>query len=86
MSYQVVFKPSAQRQLKKLPFAVQQDLIALIENLSEKPRPSGCKKLKGRQNQYRIRSGDYRIIYSIEDAALVVRVIKVSHRRDIYEE
>ncbi|NJR67091.1 MAG: type II toxin-antitoxin system RelE/ParE family toxin, partial [Leptolyngbyaceae cyanobacterium CRU_2_3] len=49
-------------------------------------RPLGCKKLKGRQNQYRVRSGDYRIIYSVEDTSLIVRVIKVGHRRDIYEE
>ena len=86
MSYQVFIKPAAQRQIKKLTLAVQKDLIALIENLSEDPRPSGCKKLKGRRNQYRVRSGDYRIIYSIEDNSLIVRVIKVGHRRDIYEE
>lgn len=62
MSYQVVIKPAAQRQLRKLTLATQKELIALIESLSEEPRPSGCKKLKGRQNQYRVRSGDYRII------------------------
>lgn len=85
MSYQVFVKPAAQRQLKKLTLAVQKDLIALIESLSDEPRPSGCKKLKQRQNQYRVRLGDYRIIYSIEDMSLIVRVIKVGHRRDIYE-
>ena len=86
MSYQVFLKPAAERQLKKLTLAIQEDLIALIESLSEEPRPSGCKKLKQRQNQYRVRSGDYRIIYSIEDMSLIVRVIKVGHRRDVYEE
>jgi mRNA interferase RelE/StbE len=85
VSYQVFVKPAAQRQLKKLTLAVQKDLIALIESLSDEPRPSGCKKLKQRQNQYRVRLGDYRIIYSIEDLSLIVRVIKVGHRRDIYE-
>ncbi|XHX80102.1 MAG: type II toxin-antitoxin system RelE/ParE family toxin [Stenomitos frigidus ULC029] len=85
MSYQVFVKPSAQRQLKKLTLAVQKDLIALIESLSDEPRPSGCKKLKQRPNQYRVRSGDYRIIYSVEDMSLTVRVIKVGHRRDVYE-
>ena len=85
MSYQIFVKPAAQRQLKKLTVAVQKDLIALIESLSDEPRPSGCKKLKQRQNQYRVRLGDYRIIYSIEDLSLIVRVIKVGHRRDIYE-
>ena len=86
MSYQVFIKPAAQRQLKKLTLAIQKDLIALIESLSEVPRPIGCKKLKGRQNQYRVRSGEYRIIYSIEDTSLIVRVIKIGHHRDIYEE
>ena len=86
MSYQVFIKPAAERQLKKLTLAIQRDLIALIESLSEEPRPSGCKKLKGRQNQYRVRAGDYRIIYTIEDMSLIVRVIKLGHRRDIYEE
>ena len=86
MSYEVFIKPAAQRQLKKLPRAVQADLIALIERLTDDPRPPGCKKLRGRQNQYRIRLGDYRVIYSVEDMALVIRVLKVGHRRDIYEE
>lgn len=86
MSYEVLIKPAAQRQLKKLPRAVQADLIALIEQLAQDPRPLGCKKLKGRQSQYRMRLGDYRVIYSIEEEALVVRVIKVGHRRDVYEE
>jgi mRNA interferase RelE/StbE len=86
MSYQVVIMPAAQRQLRKLTSAIQKNLIFLIESLLEQPRPLGCKKLKGRQNQYRVRSGDYRIIDSIEDASLIVRVIKVGHRRDIYEE
>ncbi|PSR17911.1 type II toxin-antitoxin system mRNA interferase toxin, RelE/StbE family [filamentous cyanobacterium CCP3] len=86
MSYEVLIKPAAQRQIKKLPRAMQADLIVLIEHLAQDPRPSGCKKLKGRQSQYRVRLGDYRVIYSIEEEALVVRVIKVGHRRDIYEE
>jgi mRNA interferase RelE/StbE len=86
MSYQVFVKPAAQRQFKKLTLAVQADLVTIIESLSEQPRPLGCKKLKGRKNQYRVRSGDYRIIYSIEDDSLVVEVIKIGHRRDVYEE
>lgn len=86
MNYQILIKPAAQRQIKKLTPAVQKSLIALIESLAIEPRPSGCKKLKGRQDQYRVRSGDYRIIYSIEDDALIVRIIKVGHRRDVYEE
>jgi mRNA interferase RelE/StbE len=86
MKYQVVLKPAAQRKLRKLPYAVQKDLINLLERLSEDPRPRGCKKLKGRQNLYRVRSGEYRVIYGIEDSALIVRVINLGHRRDVYED
>ncbi|MEO0537068.1 MAG: type II toxin-antitoxin system RelE/ParE family toxin [Cyanobacteria bacterium P01_A01_bin.123] len=86
MTYQVVFKPAAQRQLKKLTPVVQKRLIELIESLTDEPRPPNCKKLKGRLDQYRLRSGDYRIIYSINDTTLIVKVIKLGHRRDIYEE
>lgn len=85
MSYQVLIQPAAQRQLRKLPPAAQRELITLIESLADDPRPSGCKKLKGRENRYRLRWRDYRVVYSIEDAALIVRVIKVGHRRDVYE-
>ncbi|MGB0564429.1 MAG: type II toxin-antitoxin system RelE family toxin [Spirulinaceae cyanobacterium] len=85
MSYQIVIKSAAQRQLKKLTPQVQQALIAVIEGLAQDPRPPGCKKLKGRQAEYRVRWGDYRIIYSVADAALIIRVIKVGHRRDVYE-
>lgn len=86
MSYEILIQPAAQRQLKKLPLAVQKDLVVLIEQLSQEPRPLCCKKLKGRHNQYRVRLGDYRIVYSIEEMALIIRVIKVGHRRDVYEE
>ncbi|NEO85084.1 MAG: type II toxin-antitoxin system RelE/ParE family toxin [Spirulina sp. SIO3F2] len=85
MSYQIVIQPAAQRQLKKLPRTVQQDMITVLEQLAHNPRPSGCKKLKGRPNQYRLRLRDYRIIYSIEDMMLIIRVLKAGHRRDIYE-
>ncbi|ASC73068.1 hypothetical protein XM38_040300 [Halomicronema hongdechloris C2206] len=81
MTYQVFIQPAAQRRLKKLPVPVQRKLVTLIEGLAEEPRPSGCKKLKGRENRYRVRSGDYRVIYSIEDTALIIRIIKVGHRR-----
>lgn len=85
MSYQVLIQPAAQRRLKKLPITVQSELIALIESLAEDPRPANCKKLKGRENRYRVRWRDYRVIYSIEDTDLVIRVIKVGHRREVYE-
>ncbi len=82
MSYEVIIQPAAQRRIKKLAQAVQRDLIAAIEGLAVEPRPAHCKKLKGRSHQYRIRLGDYRIIYSVEDRVLIVRVLNVGHRRD----
>ncbi|MEM8504273.1 MAG: type II toxin-antitoxin system RelE/ParE family toxin [Cyanobacteria bacterium P01_D01_bin.1] len=85
MSYQVIVDAAARRQIRKLPHPVQEILLARITSLGKDPRPAGCKKLKGKKNEYRIRSGNYRIIYSVEDKALIVRVIRAGHRRDAYE-
>ncbi len=83
MSYQIELTKTAAKQLDKLPDAVAFLLIEAIETLAENPRPSGCKKLKGR-SAYRIRQGNYRIIYDIYDDVLVVDVIAVGHRKEIY--
>ena len=85
MSYQILFKPAANRQFKKLPSAIQQSLRPIIDSLATNPRPAGCKKLKGRKNEYRVRLGNYRVIYSIEDKALIISVISLGHRRDAYD-
>lgn len=58
--------------------------LACITALEQDPRPSGCKKLRGATNTYRIRSGDYRVVYTIEDAELLVLVVRVGHRREVY--
>ncbi|WP_370700757.1 type II toxin-antitoxin system RelE family toxin [Fibrella musci] len=75
---------TAQKQLDKLPTVTADLLLAAIELLASDPRPDGCKKLKGRLG-YRIRKGDYRILYDIQDSVLIVNVIAIGHRRDIYE-
>ena len=82
--YTVFLTKTAQKQLDKLPDNVSDGLLNLIQSLAENPRPQGCKKLKGR-NGYRVRKGDYRIIYDVIDNMLVVEVIALGHRRDIYE-
>ena len=82
--YSILIKATAQKQLSKLPWNVADDLLKLIQSLSTNPRPSGCKKLKGRDG-YRIRKGDYRIIYDIYDNKLVIEIIAAGHRKDIYE-
>ena len=82
--YTVVLTKTAQKQLDKLPDQIANTLLEAIEKLADEPRPDGCKKLKGRSG-YRIRKGDYRIIYEVEDDVLIVEVIAIGHRRNIYE-
>ena len=82
--YKVVFNKSAKKDLEKVN-PVYIDSVAIhIKNLSENPRPFGCKKLTCSENHYRIRVGIYRIIYSIKDDILIVEVIKIDHRRNVY--
>ncbi|MEO6908470.1 MAG: type II toxin-antitoxin system RelE/ParE family toxin [Abditibacteriaceae bacterium] len=68
-----------------LPQKKQEQILTAIESLETDPRPAQCKKLVGTANIYRVRSGDYRILYTIEDAQLLVLVVKVAHRRDVYK-
>jgi mRNA interferase RelE/StbE len=84
MPYLIQIRKSAQKQLDKLSDDVADELLDAIENLAANPRPSGCKKLKGREG-YRIRKGDYRIIYNIIDNVLTIDIIAVGHRREIYD-
>lgn len=82
--YLVIITRSVQKTLSKLPDKIASRLEAAMLQLENNPRPFGCKKLKGRES-YRIREGDYRIIYEIEDNMLKVIVVDAGHRRDIYE-
>ena len=85
MPYEIRFKKSALKEFEKLPLNLQQNLAVDIAHLAGTPRPIGCKKLKGTKNIWRIRNGDYRIIYSVEDHILMIEVIKIGHRREVYE-
>lgn len=82
--YQVVIDQYAQKQLEKIFPPHFNRVIKAINQLSGNPRPPGCKKLTARPG-YRIRVGDYRIIYTVEDKILTVFVIDIGHRREIYE-
>lgn len=82
-SYRLVFKRSVARDLRGVPNTDVARILACIENLARDPRPPGCEKLVGR-DCYRIRQGSYRIVYEIRDQTLVVIVIRVAHRRDVY--
>jgi mRNA interferase RelE/StbE len=82
-SYRILIKPSAVKELEALPRKDRQRVVSRIQGLARTSRPAGCEKLSG-LDRYRVRQGDYRIIYSIEDVELVVLVVRVGHRRDVY--
>ena len=82
--YKVILSREAVKQLDKLSNSVAEPIIAAIGMLSLDPRPPGCKKLKGRDG-YRIRIGNYRVIYEVLDKELVVDVITLGHRKEVYD-
>jgi len=84
VAYQVLIKGSARKELAALSLPLQKRIDTRIRALSENPRPSGIKKLAGDENLYRLRVSDYRIIYQIQDKALLVLVIKISLHREVY--
>lgn len=83
--YDVVLTKSAEKELYSLPNVVIRDIVVALQNLEDIPRPIGCKKLKGFKNLWRIRVGNYRIIYAIEDVILLVDVREIGHRKDVYK-
>jgi mRNA interferase RelE/StbE len=83
--YELRFKPSVAKDLRGAPRADVQRILARIEALRDDPRPPGSEKLSG-QDRYRVRQGQYRILYTVADAELIVEVVKVGHRRDVYRE
>ena len=85
MSYRIEVAPAAVRQLRKLDRVAQRRVQTAIELLASEPRPNGAKKLVGGDGEWRVRTGDYRIVYEIHDNVLLVLVVAVGHRRDIYE-
>lgn len=84
MAYSIEFTGAAKRQFDKLPGNAKRRLAETIDRLSNDPRPDGVMKLSGEGNLYRVRSGDYRVVYRIEDGRLLVLVVKIGHRREIY--
>ena len=84
MTYSIELKKSAKKSLSVLPKHLALVIQILIDELSENPYPHDCKKLVGSKHTYRIRSSNYRVIYSIFDNQLIVQIIKIGHRKDIY--
>lgn len=82
--YRVEVSPRARRELKRLPRVTQRRIVTRLEALAEDPRPAGCTKLGGAGGLYRVREGDYRLIYAVIDEALIVLALSVAHRREVY--
>ena len=83
--YRVLLRPPAQKFLRKLrDKTLAARLVEAMRGLANNPRPPGCDKLAGLDDLYRIRVGDYRIVYQIQDAVLLVLVVKIGHRREVY--
>lgn len=84
MAHQVEFSPAAARDVRGLSQQMQKRVLDSIANLADTPRPRGCVKLKDEKGVYRIRTGDYRILYMVKDAVVTVLVLRVRHRREVY--
>ena len=84
MTYRIDFAPAAVRQLRKLDPIARLRIQAAVELLRDDPRPTGARKLAGGDGEWRVRTGDYRIIYEIHDRRLVVLVVALGHRREVY--
>lgn len=84
MSYQVVFTRRAFRDMSALPQSDRARLAKRIDALAGDPRPHGARKLEDMEGLYRLRVGDYRVLYTIEDDVITVTVVRIGHRRDIY--
>ncbi len=85
-NYAVDLKPSARKELERLPAKVIERIFPKLEALETEPRPSGCKKLKGGRDEWRIRVGDYRVVYTIDDTKLSVSVTRIRKRDGAYED
>ncbi|MEH1888341.1 MAG: type II toxin-antitoxin system RelE/ParE family toxin [Nostoc sp.] len=84
MSYAIIISKSVQKQIDNLPNDVIERVIEKIQNLALEPRPDGIVKLKGSDNEYRIRIGDYRVRYEIDDQSQLVQILQCKHRKDVY--
>ena len=82
-SYKIVIKRSAAKEIEKVPKSHRKRIVSKIRDLSTEPRPRGVKKLSG-EEKYRVRQGEYRILYKIDDSIITITVVKVGNRNDVY--
>lgn len=84
MSFQIHYRPAAAKALRKLDRQTARRVLSAIERLASDPRPAGCKQLKGGAGELRVRVGDYRVVYEVRDSELIILVLGVGHRREVY--
>lgn len=82
--FSVLLERAAEKDLARLPARIHDRVIAAIMGLGKNPRPVGCRKLAGSKNDWRIRVGDYRVVYEIAEAVRIVRINRVRHRKEVY--
>lgn len=85
MAYRIEIKQRAEKALALIPNPSRRRVAKAIDGLARDPRPAGCRKLTGSDDAYRIRVGDYRIVYLIKDKVLTIYVIRIGHRREVYQ-
>jgi mRNA interferase RelE/StbE len=85
-NYRIQFKTSAAKEFKKLHPSVKQRVGESLDQLQQDPRPSGVVKLQGEDQLYRVRVGDYRIVYTIDDHDKIIKITRIRHRQDVYKE
>ena len=85
MTYRITLSPMAARQLRKFDAQVRRRIQAALDLLAEQPRPPSATRLVGGAGEWRVRTGDYRIVYEIADQQLLILVLRIGHRREVYE-
>jgi mRNA interferase RelE/StbE len=85
MNYQITFSRSARKELQKLEENLLHKIFSKIQMLGDNPKPSGCRKLQSYENLWRIRIGDYRVLYSIEENEKIIDIVAVRHRKEAYK-
>lgn len=84
MPYSISYSRTAAKAFRRIHPQARERLKVAIENLAVEPRPKGCKRLSGGDGEYRIRVGDYRVVYDIDDGILLILVLRIAHRREVY--
>lgn len=82
--YQITFTRSARKELQSLPPAITHRILIKVESLAKEPRPAGCRKLQGPTNLWRLRIGEYRVVYDIDDENIIIDIMIVRHRSEAY--